>query len=113
MVGKPFAKGRSGNPTGRPKVPDDVKEMARALTPDAIKALGEVVRGKKTPPAARVAAATAIMDRAYGKPTQHIDAHVDLIDRLGLVEQETLAAALEVIARNTGDAAEGAEETHH
>src|SRR6476646_474893 len=69
-----FGKGWKGG--GRKPIPEDVKEMARALTPDAIKALGEIVKDKNTPPAARVSAATAILDRAYGKPAQTVNANV-------------------------------------
>jgi hypothetical protein len=29
---RPFPKGQSGNPSGRMKIPADVKEMARGLT---------------------------------------------------------------------------------
>src|SRR6476659_4643436 len=69
-----FCKGWKGG--GRKPVPEDVKEMARALTPKAIEALGEIMRDKNAPPAARVSAATAILDRAYGKPAQTVNAHV-------------------------------------
>jgi hypothetical protein len=89
-----FKPGQSGNPSGRARVPAEVKEMARAYTEEAIKTLATVMNDKKAPASARVMAANAIIDRAYGKPTQHIEAHVDLIDRLSLSEQEALDAAL-------------------
>jgi hypothetical protein len=50
--------------------------MARALTPEAIQALGEIMRDKSAPAAARVSPATAILDRAYGKPAQTVHANV-------------------------------------
>lgn len=65
-----FEKGRSGNPGGRPKIPEEVKDAARAHTMDAIRTLAEVCRGKKMSPAARVSAATALLDRGWGKPVQ-------------------------------------------
>jgi hypothetical protein len=49
---------------------DDVRELAKAATPDAIKALIAIVRDPKTPANARIAASTALLDRAHGKPHQ-------------------------------------------
>jgi hypothetical protein len=71
-AGKPFAKGKSGNPGGRPKIPEDVKEACRALTPMAISTLQEVCASGETPPGVRVAAAEAILNRAWGRPVQEI-----------------------------------------
>lgn len=71
-----FKKGQSGNPGGRPKVVGEVKELARAHTVDAMQALAKIVKDNTAPAAARVAAATALLDRGYGKPTQHIEADV-------------------------------------
>jgi len=48
----------------------------------------------KAPPAARVGAATAILDRGYGKPPQTIDAHVNIFDQMTDDEQKTLLAAM-------------------
>jgi hypothetical protein len=72
-----FQKGQSGNPGGRPKVLGDLREAARKLTPEVLEMLSQVVKDKKAPPSARIAAGTVILDRAYGKPTQHIEAKVD------------------------------------
>jgi hypothetical protein len=72
-VGKPFQKGKSGNPGGRPKIPDDVKEAARALTPVAIATLQEVCTDPDAPASARVTAAEALLNRAWGKPSQAVE----------------------------------------
>ena len=57
--GKPFAKGQSGNPAGRPKLPGDFKERAPAYSSDAL----DVLPAK----AIDVTAASVIIDRAHGK----------------------------------------------
>lgn len=69
----PFVKGQSGNPGGRPKALLDVIRLARQETEDSIKALVRVRDDTKAPPAAVVAASTALLDRGWGKPTQPID----------------------------------------
>lgn len=66
VVGRPFPKGASGNPGGRPKELQGIVELARAHSPDAIETLASVMLDKETPPAARVAAANAILDRGWG-----------------------------------------------
>ncbi|GJE37830.1 DUF5681 domain-containing protein [Methylobacterium persicinum] len=73
MIGTPFEPGKSGNPNGRPKIPAEVRELARSLTVEAIETHAEIMRDKAAPPAARGASANAILDRAWGKPTQPID----------------------------------------
>ena len=70
-IGKPFKKGQSGNPGGRPKVVAEVKELARAHTGEAIKTLVSIMTNPKSAPAARVSAANSLLDRGYGKPPQH------------------------------------------
>ena len=62
----------------KPGVPNkasrELKELAREYTEEAVGALVRVLRDKEAPASAQVAAATAILDRGHGKPTQHIDA---------------------------------------
>ena len=66
--GRPFPRGVSGNPGGRPRAALDVQELARAHTPDAIQALVAALSS----PRERVSAAVALLDRGWGKPTQHL-----------------------------------------
>jgi hypothetical protein len=74
MAGNPNWKpGQSGNPSGRPKIPSEIREMARAASPAALQALVDIVNDRDSPPPARVSAANSILDRAYGKPAQPID----------------------------------------
>jgi hypothetical protein len=65
--------GEVRNPTGRPKLPAEIREAALAHTPRAIEVLAEVMNDTKTPPATRVMAADKIMDRALGKAPQQVD----------------------------------------
>ena len=71
-IGKPFRKGQSGNPGGRPKVVAEIKELAREHTAEAIETLVSIMNDAKSAPAARVSAANSLLDRGYGKPPQHI-----------------------------------------
>jgi hypothetical protein len=68
MRGRPFVKGVSPNPGGRPKVVGHVRELAREHTAVAVGTLVTVMKNTKSPPAARVAAANALLDRGYGRP---------------------------------------------
>ncbi len=52
------------------KAPTEIKSLARAHTGPAINTLAGIMNQKKAPPAARVAAATSLLDRGWGKPAQ-------------------------------------------
>lgn len=73
---KPFKKGQSGNPNGRPKLPDLKELLAKVLgTEDEGKSGAEAIlkameaRAKK----GDVRAAELLLDRAYGKPKMDIE----------------------------------------
>lgn len=72
MVGTPFQPGQSGNPNGRPKIPAEVRDLARALSVEAIETHASIMRDVEAPPAARGASANAILDRAWGKAPQAV-----------------------------------------
>jgi hypothetical protein len=55
----------------------ELRALAREHTKAALEALVEIVGSKKAPPAARVAAANAILDRGYGRPETKIDATLE------------------------------------
>lgn len=67
-----WAPGRSGNPGGRPKLIAEVRDLARGATEAAIGTLIEIMQDGRAPAAARVSAATALLDRAWGKPAQAV-----------------------------------------
>jgi hypothetical protein len=69
--------GQSGNPSGRPKIVAEIRALARVHGEAAIGALVEIVGNEKAPPAARVSAANALLDRGYGRPESKIDATVE------------------------------------
>jgi hypothetical protein len=71
-----FQKGQSGNPGGRAKVtlPDGrtLTDLAREHTPKAVQALVDVIESEQASEAAKVSAATAILDRGWGRPRQDL-----------------------------------------
>lgn len=71
--GKRFEKGRSGNPGGRPKMPEELKELARGHTVLAIQTLARICRSKSATASAQVAAAEVLLSRAWGKPAQAVE----------------------------------------
>lgn len=73
-----WRKGVSGNPGGRPKVLGEVRDLARQHTATAIATLIEVAQNTRSPAAARVSAAQALLDRGWGKPSQPVGGAEDL-----------------------------------
>jgi hypothetical protein len=136
--GHRFVKGQSGNPGGRPKNPPDLtREYAPDLTaadrrpiPNlvvearkysglAVDTLVELTKTKYSG-STRFAAATALLDRGYGRPAQSLDLHLsadaitkrltDMTDaELAALEQRMVAATplvLEATAGVSDDAGE-------
>ena len=75
---------RKGNCNARSVT--EIRSLARSHTKSALNVLVAVMRNTKATPPARVAAANAILDRGWGKPTQAIenadDGALELIHRI-------------------------------
>ena len=67
-----WKKGQSGNPGGRPKEVAEVRELSRQYTEEAIQTLVTLMQSAKLE-RTRLAAASELLDRGYGRPHQAID----------------------------------------
>ena len=54
------------------KAPTDIRSLARGHTKTALGVLSGIMNQPDAPPPARVAAATALLDRGWGKPGQSV-----------------------------------------
>ena len=73
----PWVKGQSPNPGGRPREVADIRKLARSRGKAAINTLYEIMTDTKAPPAARIAASTALLDRGFGRPEQSFSGSIN------------------------------------
>ena len=66
--------GSSANPFGRPRVVEEIRQLAREHAPAALRKVGELI-GNADPRVA-LAASTEILNRVYGRPVQAIESDV-------------------------------------
>jgi hypothetical protein len=94
VVGRPFVKGQSGNPSGRPKLPAELKTKLRKGADKGIAYWLELVSDGEAKPEYRIRAAENLVAYAYGKPAQAVDITTDAV-----TIKETLNERLEVVSR--------------
>lgn len=94
---KPFKKGQSGNPKGRPKMPDIREALVKILAEEkdgytALDAILAQLRAKAAK--GDIKAAEVLLDRAYGKARQTIDGNISVrkLEEMTDAELEAIAA---------------------
>jgi hypothetical protein len=70
--------GHTANPSGRPRVVAELRDLAREHTPNALKRLIELMASKNEQTA--LAAVRELLDRGYGKPVQSVEKDVRKFD---------------------------------
>jgi hypothetical protein len=68
-----FLPGKTGNPGGRPKVPEEFKELAKEHSFTALETVVAILQDPDAKAADRLRAADIILDRALGRPVQSTD----------------------------------------
>lgn len=69
-----FVKGQSGNPSGRPKEDNLLKKLAKEKTPQALKALIELLENADD--SVKLGAVKTIFEYGFGKPKQEVDMEI-------------------------------------
>jgi Family of unknown function (DUF5681) len=108
--GTKWVKGQSGNPGGRPKLPEELKTRIQTLGERAVDALEKALDNED--PRVVVMAAKELLDRGYVKPAQVVDATLRNGD-LGQAHAEALWARMNArVAVAAGAADDDTSPTH-
>jgi hypothetical protein len=80
--GRPFPKGVSGNPGGRPaqgpdrrKIEANARLLARSYGPEAVEKLCAIMKDPSASHMAQIIAANSILDRGWGRPQQALQVY--------------------------------------
>lgn len=87
---RPGAGRKAGVPNKTQKL---LREAAQKYTKDALETLKDVMLNSDSP-AARVQAASQLLDRAHGKPSQHVEVDAE-------VSGDVLVTAIDLVGKNT------------
>ena len=95
----------------RKAIPTDIRSLCRAYTGEAVRHLAAIMRQREYPPAARVQAASVLLDRGWGKPPQAIigangegDIKVTIRHILEHIDETPMTIAGEVVRHIDADA---------
>ena len=80
------------------KTPTDIRSLARSHTATAVRTLVGIMKERRSPAAARVSAAIALLDRGWGKPEQYVD-----ITHKRSIHEYSDAELLAIIATGSSD----------
>ncbi len=68
-----FVKGKSGNPSGRPKVPEPFKELVQSKSIPALESIIAIMENPESKPNDVFMCAKLILEYANGKPTDNMN----------------------------------------
>jgi uncharacterized protein (UPF0254 family) len=95
-----WVKGISQNPAGRPKGIIELRGLAREYTEESIRVIADIMQSEVAKDSDRLIAASILLDRGWGKPTQPISNDEDPQGIGGDVYEALLAAAERINARH-------------
>jgi hypothetical protein len=101
-----FQRGQSGNPGGRPRMPENLRQTLEALSEKAAERLCALLDHHSG--AIRLRAAERILDRAWGRPAIAVDIGElpeSAVSRMSTAALESLVAEIEKIASKQGSGA--------